>query len=80
MHFDYRGMKGFIGYKGYLFFKHCAVLVKSGMPKTKLNQILNGNRKCEAGDYASICKALNVPYEKFIKEGWFVSDANQPST
>lgn len=77
MHFDYRGMKGFIGYKGY---KQSAVAEKSGMPKTKLNQILNGNRKCEAGDYASICKALNVPYEKFIKEGWFVSDANQPST
>lgn len=63
---DYKGMKEFIEQKGY---KQSAIAEKVGISSMKLSQILNGNRKCEAGEYANICKELNVPYEKFIKEG-----------
>ena len=66
MFLDYKEIKEFIERKGY---KQSAIAEKVGISSMKLSQILNGNRKCEAGEYASICRALDVLYEKFIKEG-----------
>ncbi|HJB15235.1 MAG TPA: helix-turn-helix domain-containing protein [Candidatus Blautia excrementipullorum] len=41
---------------------------KANMAESKLSAILNKKRKCEVGEYANICKALGVEFEKFIKE------------
>ena len=58
MFLDYKEIKEFIEHKGY---KQSVIAKKIGMSSVKLNQILSGNRKCEAGEYAGICKALDVP-------------------
>lgn len=39
---------------------------KANIPETTLSLILNGKRKCEVGEYASICGVLRVPLEKFV--------------
>ena len=54
MFLDYKEIKEFIEHKGY---KQSVIAKKIGMSSVKLNQILSGNRKCEAGEYAGICKA-----------------------
>lgn len=41
---------------------------KCKIPEPKLSQILNGKRKCEVGEYANICNALGVDFERFIKK------------
>lgn len=41
---------------------------KTGIPEPTLCQILNGKRKCEVGEYASICNVLGVEIQKFITE------------
>lgn len=61
---DNVGLKNYIGEAG---IKQKAISEKSGVPETKLCFILQGKRKCEAGEYASICKALDVPMNKFLK-------------
>lgn len=40
---------------------------KTSIPEPKLSQILNGKRKCEVGEYASICNALGVRFETFVR-------------
>lgn len=40
---------------------------KSSIPEPKLSMILNGKRKCEVGEYASICNALGVEFQRFVR-------------
>ena len=47
--------------------KQKAISIKSGIPEVQLSLILQGKRKCEAGEYASICKVLGVSPNKFLK-------------
>lgn len=37
------------------------------MSEVKFCMILQGQRKCEVGEYASICDALDVELEKFLE-------------
>ena len=46
--------------------KQKAIAEKSGIPEVQLCLILQGKRKCEVGEYASICEALDVKVDKFI--------------
>ena len=39
---------------------------KSGIAECKLSFSLNGKRKFEAGEYASVCKSLGVRLDDFI--------------
>ena len=41
---------------------------KTGMSTQIVNEILNGNRKIEAVEYYSICKALDRPLNYFMEE------------
>lgn len=41
---------------------------RTKIPESKLSLIINGKRKCEVGEYASICNALEVSVEMFIKK------------
>lgn len=41
---------------------------KANMSEPKLSSILNGNRKCEVGEYASICNVLGVSFDAFVSE------------
>lgn len=41
---------------------------KAGIPEPKLSLILSQKRKCEVGEYASICNALGVEIGRFIKK------------
>lgn len=41
---------------------------KTSIPEPTLSMILNGKRKCEVGEYASICNALGVEFQKFVKK------------
>ena len=41
---------------------------KTGIPEPKLCMILNGKRKCEVGEYASICAVIGSDIREFIKE------------
>ncbi|MCC8085465.1 MAG: helix-turn-helix transcriptional regulator [Clostridium sp.] len=47
--------------------KQKAVADKSGVSEPALCLILQGKRRCEAGEYAGICKTLNVPMTKFMR-------------
>jgi transcriptional regulator with XRE-family HTH domain len=38
---------------------------KTGIGQVTLNQTLNGKRKLPAEEYVLICRALNVPLDKF---------------
>ena len=39
---------------------------KTSIPEPTLSLILNGKRKCEVGEYASICNTLGVGFEMFV--------------
>lgn len=39
---------------------------KTGIPISKLNASLNGNRKLLAEEYFIICQVLNVPLDTFM--------------
>lgn len=56
-------LKNYIDEKG---LKQKFISERSKIPEPKLSQILNGKRKCEVGEYASICKALGVGFQLFI--------------
>ena len=43
------------------------VAKKTGIPLSKLNLSLNGNRKLLFEEYELICGALNVPADRFIE-------------
>lgn len=47
--------------------KQKAIAEKAGIDESKLSLSLAGKRKLEAGEYAGICLAINVPMDKFLK-------------
>lgn len=57
-------LKDFIDKSG---LKQKAIAEKSGVPEVQLCLILQGKRKCEVGEYASICNALGFKVDRFIK-------------
>ncbi len=61
---DFMELKDFIDKSG---LKQKAIAEKSGVPEVQLCLILQGKRKCEVGEYASICNALGVKVDRFIK-------------
>lgn len=61
---DIVGLKSFIDEKG---IKQKTISEKSGIPEVQMCLILQGRRKCEAGEYASICSVLDVPMHTFVK-------------
>lgn len=61
---DIIGLKRFIEQKG---IKQKAISEKSGIPEVQMSLILQGKRKCEAGEYASICNTLDIPMHTFVK-------------
>lgn len=64
MFLDFLELKRYIEKKG---LKQKALSEKSGIPEVQLSLILSGKRKCEVGEYASLCEALEVKIERFIK-------------
>lgn len=65
MRLDLVELKKFIEKSG---LKQKVIAEKSGMPEVRLCLILQGKRKCEAGEYASICDTLGVEYDRFIRK------------
>ncbi len=47
--------------------KFAFVAEKSGMSANVFSGILNGKRSLKAEEYVNICRALNVPLDKFVK-------------
>lgn len=43
-----------------------AVAERVGVPMNTFSTMMNGSRKITAEEYFAICKALNVPLDKFI--------------
>ena len=41
---------------------------KAGISEPALSLILRGKRKCEVGEYANICRALGVEFQRFVKK------------
>ena len=62
---DFMELKDFIDKSG---LKQKAIAEKSGVPEVQLCLILQGKRKCEVGEYASICDALGVKVDRFIRK------------
>ena len=62
---DLMALKDFIDKSG---LKQKVIAEKSGVSEVQLCLILQGKRKCEVGEYASICNALGVKVDKFIKK------------
>lgn len=65
MTFDYKALKNYIDATG---LKQRTLAIRSGVPEVQLCMILQGKRKCEVGEYASICEVLGIEMERFIKE------------
>lgn len=63
--FDYEALKTKIDSSG---MKQKAVAVKAGLKENQFCQILNGKRKCEAGEYISLCKVLEVNPWAYMKK------------
>lgn len=61
---DIESLRGYIDEMGV---KQKTVADKSGISESAFCLILQGKRKCEIGEYASICSALNVPMGNFMK-------------
>lgn len=62
---DFMELKNFIDKSG---LKQKTIAEKSGVPEVQLCLILQGKRKCEVGEYASICDALGVKVDRFIRK------------
>ena len=62
---DFMELKDFIDKSG---LKQKAIAEKSGVPEVQLCLILQGKRKCEVGEQASICEALGVKVDRFIRK------------
>ena len=60
----YKLLKSYIEASG---LKQKTVAEKARIPKAALCAILQGNRRCEVGEYARICEALGVPLGEFLK-------------
>lgn len=63
---DVNGIKEFINKKG---IKQKMISQESGISEVALCLVLQGKRKCEAGEYISLCKTLGVNPNKFLKPG-----------
>lgn len=63
--FDYEALKAMINSSGK---KQKSVAVKASIKENHFCQILNGKRKCEAGEYISLCKALDINPWAYMKE------------
>lgn len=63
--FDYETLKAEIDSSG---MKQKAVAMKAGIKENHLCLILSGKRKCEAGEYISLCKELEVNPWAYMKE------------
>lgn len=61
---DMTAVKEFVKEMG---IKQKVISQKSGIPEARLSLILQGKRKCEAGEYASICNILGVNPNKFLR-------------
>lgn len=61
---DVKEMKNFINERG---IKQKAIAEKAGLEESKLCMSLQGKRELKAGEYAGICKVLNVAMTKFVK-------------
>ncbi len=61
--FDSKKMKECIEASG---LKQKAISEKTGISEPALSLILQGKRKCEIGEYATICEALDVSIDKFL--------------
>ena len=61
---DFVELKNYIEEKG---IKQKIIAEKSGIPEVQLCLILQGKRKCEVGEYSSICDVLGVRVNKFLK-------------
>lgn len=61
---DTEGMKAFIEASG---LKQKTISEKAGLSETALSLILQGKRRCEIGEYATICWVLNVNTDKFLQ-------------
>ena len=66
MFLDFAELKSYIDSSG---IKQKSLAEKAGLGEVKLSMSLQGKRKLEAGEYAGICNALNVPMTKFMKLG-----------
>ena len=64
MFFDFSEMKDYVDKNG---IKQKAISKKSGISEVSLSLILQGKRKCEAGEYASLCNVLGVDPYTFMK-------------
>lgn len=64
MIFDFLAMKGYIDKQG---IKQKVVSEKAGISEVSLSLILQGKRKCEAGEYASLCNVLGANPNMFMK-------------
>jgi len=62
---DYEALKFKIDSSG---MKQKAVALKAGMKENHLCLILNGKRKCEVGEYISLCNALDIEPGTFVEE------------
>ena len=58
-------IRGYIEENG---FKRTFIAKKAGISDAVFNAIINDRRNMGAMEYYHICKALNVPLEKFIEE------------
>ncbi len=65
MFFDYVALKAYISELG---IKQKVVAEKANIDERKLCLIIQGKRKCEAGEYANLCNALGVGPNKFMKQ------------
>lgn len=63
---DSEEMKVFIESSG---LKQKSISEKSGISESALSLILQGKRRCEIGEYATICHVLGVNTDKFLKPG-----------
>jgi len=61
---DSEKMKKFIESSG---LKQKAISEKSGISESALSLILQGKRRCEIGEYATICGVLGVNTDYFLK-------------
>lgn len=58
-------IKEYIDEKG---IKQAFLVEKAGISQYKVSNILNEKREIKVTEYYLICKALEVPFDKFIKQ------------
>ncbi len=63
---DSEEMKKYVESSG---IKQKAISEKAGLSESALSLILQGKRRCEIGEYATICHVLGVNTDKFLRPG-----------